>query len=101
MEERMTITANNRETLQQYFSRKPVEKAFIFGSYARGSADEGSDVDILLELDYSKPIGLEFVQMQIDLEKLLNKKVDLVTSRGLSKRILPIIEKEKQLIYAR
>ena len=97
----MTITENNRHALQQYFHHKPVEKAFVFGSYARGSADEKSDVDILLELDYSKPIGLEFVQMRIDIEKILNKKVDLVTSRGVSKRILPIIEKEKQLIYAR
>lgn len=97
----MTIIESNRHALQEYFRHKPVEKAFIFGSYARGSADEKSDIDILLELDYSKPIGLEFVQMRIDLENLLHKNVDLVTSRGISKRIRPIIEKEKQLIYAR
>jgi hypothetical protein len=39
--------------------------------------------------------------MKIDLEKLLNSKVDLVSSNGLSKYIKPIVENEKQLIYAR
>jgi len=73
----------------------------LFGSYARASADEQSDIDIFVELDYSKPIGLEFVKMKLDLEKLLNKKVELVTSKGVSKHILPFIEKDKQLIYAR
>ena len=62
---------------------------------------EVDDIDILIELDYSKPIGLEFVQMQLDLQDLLNSKVDLVSTKGLSKHIQPYIEKEKILIYAR
>jgi predicted nucleotidyltransferase len=39
--------------------------------------------------------------MKIDLEKLLQKKVDLVSSRGLSPRIKPYIESDKELIYER
>jgi hypothetical protein len=58
-------------------------------------------IDILVDLDYSQKIGLGFVQMQLDLEKLLNIKVDLVSSNGLSKYIQPIVDREKQLIYAR
>lgn len=96
---------NRKEEIQKilavYFKEKPVNKAYLFGSYARENADENSDIDILLELDYSKPIGLEFVQMQIDLQKLLSKKIDLVTTNGISKRIAPFIEKDKLLIYAR
>ncbi len=76
-------------------------KAYLFGSYGRGHATEGSDIDLLVELDYSQPIGLEFIQMQLDLQQLLVKKVDLVSERGLSKYVRPIIEKEKRLIYAR
>jgi predicted nucleotidyltransferase len=68
---------------------------------ARGEADKQSDIDILVDLDYSQSIGLGFVQMQLDLEQMLNAKVDLVSSGGLSKRVKPIIESEKQLIYAR
>ena len=76
-------------------------KAYLFGSYARNDADYQSDIDILVDLDYSQRIGLQFIQMKIDLEKLLNKKVDLVSSNGLSPYIKPLVENEKQLVYAR
>jgi predicted nucleotidyltransferase len=39
--------------------------------------------------------------MKIDLETILKAKVDLVSSNGLSNAVKPIIESEKQLIYAR
>jgi predicted nucleotidyltransferase len=39
--------------------------------------------------------------MKLDLEKLLNAKVDLVSSAGLSKYIKPLIDSEKEVIYAR
>jgi len=48
-----------------------------------------------------KNIGFTFIQMQIELEELLEKKVDLVSTKGLSKYIQPIIDREKELIYAR
>jgi predicted nucleotidyltransferase len=82
-----------------YFKDKPVLKAYLFGSYARSETEENSDVDILVELDYSHPIGLEFVKMQLDLQQLLNKKVDLVTENGLSKYIKQYVDNDKILIY--
>jgi predicted nucleotidyltransferase len=39
--------------------------------------------------------------MKIDLEKLLGKKVDIVSSNGLSKYIKPLVDHKKQLIYAK
>jgi hypothetical protein len=89
------------ETIRNYFKTRPVLKAYLFGSYVRGEADEQSDIDILVDLDYSQKIGLQFIQMKIDLERLLNSNVDLVSSNGLSKYIKPIVDDEKQLIYAR
>ena len=62
---------------------------------------KNSDIDLLVELDYNQPIGLEFIQMKLDLQELLSKKVDLVSARGLSKYIKPILDNEKKLIYAR
>ena len=76
-------------------------RAYLFGSIARGEADEQSDIDVLVELDYSQRVGMEFIQMQFDLQRLLARKVDLVSARGLSKYIQPIIDQEKRLIYAR
>lgn len=97
----MKLSPENLQQIKTYLAGKPVNKAYLFGSYGRGDAGEGSDVDILLELDYSQRIGLIFVQMKFDLENLIHKEVDLVSAKGISKYIKPIIEKEKLLIYAR
>ena len=80
------------------FRNKPVLRAFLFGSFSRGDAEENSDVDILVELDYSKHIGLGFVGMKLDLENRLHKKIDLVSSEAISKYISPFIENDKKLI---
>lgn len=89
------------DLLKNYFSSKPVLKAYLFGSYAREKADANSDIDILVDLDYSQKIGLQFVQMKLDLEQILNSTVDLVSSNGLSVHIKPMIDAEKLIIYAR
>jgi predicted nucleotidyltransferase len=96
----MVLSAHDTNLLRQYFADKPVKRAYLFGSYARNTAIKGtSDIDILLELDYSKPIGMKFFSFQRELEALLLNKVDVVTSDGLSKYVLPYIEKDKILIY--
>jgi predicted nucleotidyltransferase len=97
----MNLDESKLEAIRQYLSTRPVLRAYLFGSYARESADNESDIDILVELDYSQKIGLGFIQMQLDLQKMLNRKVDLVSSNGLSKYLKPIIDQEKKLIYAR
>jgi predicted nucleotidyltransferase len=56
----------------------------LFGSVARNEADDQSDVNILVDLGYSQRIDLKFIQMKLDLDRLLNQKVDLVSSQGLS-----------------
>ncbi|MFT3886325.1 MAG: nucleotidyltransferase domain-containing protein [Flavobacteriales bacterium] len=87
--------------LREYFAGQPVKQAHLFGSFARGVADERSDVDILVELDHSHPIGLHFIQMSLDLEALLSRPVDLVTPKGLSPHVRSFVDRDKQLIYAR
>ncbi len=57
-------------------------------------------MDILVELDYTQPIGLLFVQMKLDLEQLLNQEVDLVSANGISRYLKPAIDREKVLIWA-
>ena len=96
----MNLDSSQIAAIREYFRTCPVLKAYLFGSYVRGKADNLSDIDILVDLDYSQRIGLQFIQMKIDLEKILNNKVDLVSSNGISKYIKPVVDKEKQLIYA-
>lgn len=88
-------------TIGQYFRDKPIERAWLFGSFARGEQTVNSDIDILIEVDFSQPVGFEFVHWWLDLEKQLSRKVDLVCDGALSKYIAPIVANEKQLIYER
>lgn len=97
----MVLTDKNLELIKKYFSNQPVTKAYVFGSFARNEADEKSDLDLLVDLDYSQKIGLRFFQMALDLEKILGYKVDLVSSEGVSPHILSSISKDQKLIYAR
>ncbi len=97
----MELNDERRRLIADYLSTRPVLRAYLFGSFARGEADASSDIDLLVDLDHSQRIGLQFIQMRLDLEKLLNAKVDLVSSTGLSKYVKPLVDREKQLIYAR
>jgi predicted nucleotidyltransferase len=95
----MSLDNDKIEAIKNYFKTRPVLKAYLFGSYVRGVANNNSDIDILVDLDYSQKIGLQFIQMKLDLEKLLNNEVDLVSSNGMSKYIKPLVDMEKRLIY--
>ncbi len=97
----MKLSNKEIKTIRDYFRNTPVLKAFLFGSFSREDALDDSDVDILVELDYTKHIGLGFVKMKIDLEDKLHKKIDLVSSNSISKHILPFINNDKKLIYER
>jgi predicted nucleotidyltransferase len=87
--------------ISSQLSPKPTcAKAYLFGSYARGEQDTVSDFDLLVELE--EHVGLyQFVAIQLGLENLLGKKVDLVSEKGLSARLRHYIEKDKKLIYER
>lgn len=97
----MQLSQEKLELIRNYFKTQPVLKAYLFGSYVRGEADENSDVDILVELDYQTGIGFAFIRMKLALEKILNSSVDLVSINGVSKFIKPHIEREKTIIYAK
>jgi predicted nucleotidyltransferase len=96
----MILTQENiKQIVQDYFKDKPVKKVYLFGSYARGDADEKSDVDLLVELDYSKYSGFSFFGWKDELKNCFNKGVDVVSEKGLSKFIGPFILKDKSLVY--
>lgn len=97
----MNLSTANTTLLQQFFSDKPVKRAYLFGSSARNEAVAGSDIDILVELDHSKPIGMKFFLYQMELEELLKTKVDMISAEGLSKYVKPYIDEDKILIYER
>lgn len=95
----------NRQTmikaLNQYFGTQPVLKAWLFGSFSRGEETADSDVDIIVLLDKSQPVGLKYFGMWSDLEELLGRKVDLVSDGTLLPFARETAERDKILIYER
>ena len=81
------------EALRHYFSTQPVLKAWLFGSFSRGEETKDSDVDIMVSLDKSKPIGLKFFGMW--------RKVDLVSEGTLLPFAQESVERDKILVYER
>ena len=89
------------QKIAEYFKTQPVLKAWIFGSYSRGEQRPDSDVDILVALDYSQPIGLRFFGMYEDLKTLLGRDVDLVSERTLASFAQESVNRDKRLVYER
>lgn len=89
------------EKIKRYLSSQPVVKAWLFGSFARGEEREDSDVDILVQFSKGVRIGLRYFHMINDLEKLADRKVDLVELSTLDPFVVPFVNKEKILIYER
>ena len=90
-----------KTTVADYFKTQPVLKAWLFGSFSRNEQKPDSDVDIIVLLDKSRPIGLKFFGMRNDLEELLGRKVDLVSEGTLLPFAQESAERDKILIYER
>jgi hypothetical protein len=89
-----SVTCN---VLDQY----PVKRAAFFGSAARGTMTETSDVDILVEFLPGTP-GLDFFGLRVDLEEALGRPIDLVTWNGLENakpNFKNNVKREARIIY--
>ena len=65
--------------LNKYFANQPINKAWIFGSFARGEETKDSDVDILVQLDKNAKLSLlGLIHIKNELQDLLGREVDLV-----------------------
>jgi predicted nucleotidyltransferase len=95
----MKLTTTQINQIKTFFADKPVKKVYIFGSYARGDADENSDVDLLIDWDYTKEIGWEYAGWWEEIKELLQKDVDFVSIKYISPLIENYINKDKILIY--
>jgi hypothetical protein len=88
--------------MQQFFASQPVNRAYLFGSCSRGEETKNSDVDIMVDLDKSEPMGLfRYVTMKLDLQDLLQREVDLVESDELLPFAQESANRDKFLIYER
>jgi predicted nucleotidyltransferase len=85
------LTQLKPELRQKYF----VNSIGLFGSIVRDDFTDQSDIDIIV--DFSRPVGIEFIDLANYIESKLSKKVDLVSRKGVKPKYYHQIESE--IIY--
>lgn len=88
-------------TICDYFKTQPIQKAWLFGSFSRNEERSDSDVDILVSFVPGKKMGLRYFGMIVDLEKKLNRPVDMVVDGDLLPFAAESANRDKVLIYER
>jgi hypothetical protein len=78
-----------KPTLYKDYSVKEIG---LFGSFSDESFSENSDIDLLVE--FEKPIGWKYFSLEIYLESIFGRKIDLVTKNALKKQIKDRILKQ-------
>ena len=87
------LVKRKREEILRVSARHGARNVRIFGSVARGEADEASDIDFLVEMEPGRSL-LDLGGLQVELEALLGRPVDVVTVRGLKARIRSTVLRE-------
>jgi len=80
------LLKGKREQILKIAAKHGARKVWVFGSVARGEADERSDVDFLVEMEPGRSL-LDMGGLLMELRELLGRDVDVVTERGLKPRI--------------
>jgi predicted nucleotidyltransferase len=88
----MVALSENREAIKSY----GVNSLGIFGSFSKGTFNDASDVDLLVDFVPEKKSFDNFMDLSFFLEDLFGRKVEIVTPQSLSKFICPHILKEVQ-----
>jgi len=76
----------NRDEILKLAATHGARNIRVFGSVARGEADEQSDVDFLVDLEPGRSL-LDLGGLLMDMQNLLGRRVDVVTEKGLRPRI--------------
>lgn len=93
----MYSAADIQRIVSPIAARYGVERMYLFGSYARGTNTEKSDID--LRVDKGQVKGLQMAFLLSDLEDALKRPVDLLSTSALDESFLRSIAKEEKLLY--
>jgi predicted nucleotidyltransferase len=81
-----TLLRAKRDEILQICAKYGARNVRVFGSVARGEADEQSDIDLLVEFEPNRSL-LDHAGLWVELQELLGVKVDVVSAHGLKPRI--------------
>ena len=101
LSETIMSTKAMQQSIADYFKTQPIQRAWLFGSFARGDESPLSDVDILVQFDEGGVSLLKHAAMICELEKILDRPVDIVPEKMLRPRVRENVDRDKKLIYER
>ena len=81
-----------KDALPALQKKYPIAKIALFGSYARNEQNNKSDIDIMVE--FSKPVGMAFIDLSFELEKMFSKKVDLVSRKAIKPKYFELLKND-------
>jgi len=82
---RTEIINKLKELKPKLYQEYSVRQIGLFGSFSDNSANEESDIDLIVDLE--KPIGWKFFSLEIYLEQVFGRKIDLITKNALKSQI--------------
>ena len=95
------VLQKSKRKIAEICRKYEIRELSLFGSQVRGDYHENSDFDFLVEFQPNAEIDyFELFDIQEELEKVIQKKVDLVSKRGLKKFVQQQILAEAEVIYA-
>ena len=80
------LLQSRRDQVLQIATRHGARSVRVFGSVARGTARRNSDIDFLVEMEEGRSL-LDHAALILDLERLLNRSVDVASERGLRRSV--------------
>lgn len=99
----LTLIENHKTELQRLCEKYDIKTMYVFGSATTDTFNKNSDIDILIsfkEIPFDKYTD-NYFELHEELEKLFERKVDLLTEKSLSNPyFIQSVEKTKQLLYA-
>lgn len=89
-----------RRRIAELCRRYRVRELSIFGSALRDDFRDDSDLDLLVEFEPEAAIGMELIDLQLELEDMLERRVDLAPKSGLKPRIRDAVLSSARVLYA-
>jgi predicted nucleotidyltransferase len=87
------LLKEKRDEILQIAARRGARNVRVFGSVARGEANERSDIDFLVDMEPGRSL-LDMGGLLMDLRELLGRNVDVVTERALKLRVRERVRRE-------
>jgi hypothetical protein len=80
------LLKEKREEILRIAAKHGARNVRVFGSVARGESDEGSDVDLLVELEPGRSL-MDHAALWLELQEAIGCRIDVVSDRGIKPRL--------------